>query len=298
MAARTYRDRVLKTLRQPRYAALSALMIIVALACVAAGTWQIFRFEQKRHENDQLRHNAHSATTTVDAVLPLVGAGTGSSSYDVDFRPVRARGRYDAKHQSLVRDRTIGDDVGFIVLTPLQTRGGSLLVARGFIAQPASGAIPTIPAPPPGEVTVLASVRAPESRNDEANLLNDSQVRSINPGDQAARLGTDVYDGYAELGAGQPGTAGVRALPAPSLANPAGGALEPQHFAYVIQWYLFALLALAAPIVMARAETRTTSGSAPDFDVDEPVTRVAAPPTEDDRRASRLADRYGRPVRR
>ena len=80
-------------------------------------------------------------------------------------------------------------------------------------------------------------------------------------------------------------------MPAPDLSNPAGGALEPQHFAYVIQWYLFAILALAAPFVMARAETRDR----PTGEIDaEPVFQTAAAPSRTDLRAATLADRYGR----
>ena len=52
-------------------------------------------------------------------------------------------------------------------------------------------------------------------------------------------------------------------LPGPDLSNPAGGAEEPQHAAYVVQWYLFALLALCAPFVMAAAERRRDQAGQP-----------------------------------
>jgi hypothetical protein len=104
-------------------------------------------------------------------------------------------------------------------------------------------------------------------------------------------LGGPVYYGYAQLAAGEPGTRGLVAIPPPDLSNPAGGALEPQHFAYVIQWYLFALLALAAPVVMARAETRQRpTGEIDDVAELEPATK----PTPTELRAAKLADRYGR----
>jgi cytochrome oxidase assembly protein ShyY1 len=291
---------VLTTLRQPRYAALSVLMLIVAAACVGAGTWQIARFQEKVHENDALRANAHLAGMPVARVLPLVGAGPAPSDKHVEFRAVTATGRYDQANQTLVRSRTIGDATGFLVLTPLRTSGGTLLVVRGFVAQPASGGVPTVAAAPPGPVTVVARTHAPETRSDAAAQLTDHQVESINPRQQAPRLGGDVFDGYAELEPSQPGGAGLQALPKPDLSNPAGGALEPQHFAYVIQWYLFAVLALAAPLAMARAETR----GGPRGDIDdlggssEPTTppgpaQAAAEPTPEERRAAKLADRYG-----
>jgi hypothetical protein len=128
-------------------------------------------------------------------------------------------------------------------------------------------------------------------------------VESINPADQQHRLGGRLYDGYVQLFANQPGAAKLRALPRPSLSNPAGGALEPQHFAYIIQWFLFAILALAAPFAMARAERKLQRR---DREVDEPARVEPTPdectpdkptpeePTPEERRAAKLADRYGR----
>jgi cytochrome oxidase assembly protein ShyY1 len=207
---------------------------------------------------------------------------------------VRATGTYVAGDQVLVRNRSIGDDTGFLVLTPLRTASGVLLVVRGFLPQPGSGAIPAIPAPPGGPVTVVARAHAAESQHDQAAVLRDRQVESVNPRDQQARTGQPTYDGYVSLEAGQPGATGTP-IPKPDLSNPAGGALEPQHFAYVIQWYLFAALALAAPFAMARAETRHGRRGAIDFDAQtEPAT--AEEETDEERRARKLADRYGRPV--
>ena len=292
-----------RLLRQPRYAALSVLMAVVALACIGAGSWQIARFEQKVHANDDLRANAHAARTSVPELLPLLGKGAAPSRNRVEFRPVRVTGVYDAGAQSLVRNWSVNDQNGFAVLTPLRTGNAVLLVARGFLAQPASGGVPSIPPPPSGAVTIAARVQPPEARHDKAAQLSGHQVESINPGDQAARLGTAIYNGYAQLDAHQPGTSGLIALPGPDLSNPAGGALEPQHFAYVIQWYLFAALAVAAPFAMARAELKQRrGGEARDFDE---VAGEAGPPaaprsapvepalTEEERRAAKLADRYG-----
>jgi cytochrome oxidase assembly protein ShyY1 len=289
---------VFRTLREPRYATLGALMVVVAIACVLAGTWQIARYEDKHHANDHLRVNAHRPTVGVAAVLPLVGSGRAPSEDDVEFRTVRATGTYDASGQSLVRGRTVdGDTVGFLILTPFRTGGATLLVVRGFLAQSNSGAVPVPASPPTGRVTVVARTQSPESRNDAAAQLTRHQVESINPRQQARRLGTPVYDGYAELDAGQPGTAGLTAIPKPDLSNPAGGALEPQHFAYVIQWYLFAILALAAPFAMARADRRNARRDAEvDFDAAPPAVETISEPTEGELRARKIADRYGRSV--
>jgi cytochrome oxidase assembly protein ShyY1 len=286
---------VLSVLRQPRYAALGALMAVVALVCIAAGTWQIARFEQKRHDNDDLRANAHAAAVPVERLLPPFGSGRSVSRDRVEFRPVVATGTYDASAEGLVRNRSVGDADGFIVLTPLRTAQGVLLVARGFVAQTASGAPTPVAAPPAGPVTVRGRALPSESRHDQAGQLPAGQLEAINVGDQARRLGQPLLNGFIELVAGQPGSSGLRTLPGPDLSNPAGGALEPQHFAYVIQWYLFAALALAAPFAMARAETKQRRVHI-DFDVASDPDASTADRAAAQRRAERLADRYGRPV--
>jgi len=286
---------VLTLLRQPRYAALTALMAVVAIVCVGAGTWQIARFEQKRTDNEHLRANASARAVAVGELLPLVGSGDGPSRDQVEFRTIRATGTYDASAQALVRNRSVGDDDGFLLLTPLRTADAVLLVVRGFVKQLDSGAAPAVPAPPAGTVTIEARALPAETRHDQATQLPGHQVESVNPGDQARRLQLPTYDGYAELKARQPGTAGLVALPGPDLSNPAGGALEPQHFAYVIQWYLFAALALAAPFAMARAETRQRR-AAIDFDLVSDPAYDPVEPSAEQRRAAKLADRYGRPV--
>ena len=293
------------TLRQPRYARFFAVMLVVAIVCIGAGTWQILRFDEKVHDNDALTRNARIAAAPVASVLPLVGSPAPSRDA-VRYRTVTATGTYRADEQVLVRLRSIagGDDdsndsggkQGFYVLTPFATEKAMLLVVRGFVAaQPDGDAPATVTAPPRATVTVRARVETAESGTERPKGIPAGQVSKISPTAQAARLGTSVYNGYVELLARQPGTAGLTALPAPDLSNPAGGAVEPQHFAYIIQWYLFAALALAAPFAMARAERREHEQ---DRDDEDPFARPAPvapePISDDERRAAKIADRYGR----
>ncbi len=274
----------LTTLRQPRYAALSALMGVVALVCIAAGTWQIVRFEGKVSANDDLRGNAHAAPVAVSKLLPLTTAAAPAKD-DIELRTVTATGTFDDRDQVLVRGRSVDGRDGYLVLTPLATDRATLLVVRGFVQERADGAPLPAAAAPTGVGHRVSARVLPGEAKDEG--LSDGTVAAINPGQQARRLGRPTYDGFAELLAKQPGTAGLTAMPNPDLSNPAGGAVEPQHFAYIIQWYLFALLALAAPFAMARAEGREQRAAGV----------RATPRTPEEARAARLADRYGRPVK-
>ncbi len=274
----------LTTMRQPRYAALSALMLVVALACVGAGTWQIVRFDDKRAENADLRGNARAAAVPVADLLPVTGA-PGPAKDAVEYRTVTATGSYDPSAQTLVRNRTVDGKDGLLIVTPLRTGTATLLVVRGFVEQIPNGEPPTtIAEAPAGPVTVQGRIHLAETTDDGAGQLPDGQVSSINPVQQAQRLGAPMLDGYVELMPRQPGTRGLITLPGPDLSNPAGGAVEPQHFAYIMQWYLFALLALAAPFVLARAERKEKAAS-------EPATGTGTP---EQALHAKLADRYGR----
>ena len=212
----------------------------------------------------------------VGDVLPIYGT-----------QPLATRGRHPIppghrdRHVRGIRVRgwsasaASDDDVGYLVLTPLaDVRPPPSWSCAGSSRRAACTAGVTAPAPPSGTHTIVGRVMPAETTSDKAAQLPAGQINSINASEQSSRLGERVYDGYVELSAGQPGTQGLVAIPEPDLSNPAGGAVEPQHLAYVIQWYLFAALALAAPIVMARAERRRVSA---ELDDEAPRSRRRTP---------------------
>lgn len=262
----TYCRSVLETLRQRRYLGLFAIVLVIAIICGLAGTWQIARFKEKHDANRELRANNRDQTVDVAQALGPVTAPVIAGDA-AEFRHVRATGTYLAGDETLVRGQTVNSDVGYLVLTPLQTADGVLLVVRGFVPQTAQALdTPTVPSPPTGQVTVIARVRPTTTKNDRYGQLPKNQVDTINPVAQAARLRAPVWTSYAELLPNQSGGAGLTAIPSPDLSNPAGGAVEPQHMAYILQWYLFAGLALAVPFVLGAAERRREAE--PDDDAD------------------------------
>ena len=281
---------MLKALRQPRYATLTALMVLVASVCALLGVWQLSRLDGKHRTNIDLRHNAKAVAVPVAELLRPAGAEPSPSRVDAQFRRVTATGTYDGAHQSLLRNQTVDGVTGYLVVTPLRTDDSTLLVVRGFVTGPSSTI--TAPAAPGGRMAITGRVWPTAAEPDRGAGLPRGQVESINAVDQAKRLGTAVLDGYAELLEGQPGGAGLTTIPPPDLSNPAGGVPELQHLAYVIQWFLFAALALAAPVVMVRAETGDPTRQLDDEDEPEPAHERTA---DEARAAAMLADRYGRP---
>jgi cytochrome oxidase assembly protein ShyY1 len=251
---------VLATLRQGRYLALVAVGIVLAACCTAAGLWQAHRFGEKRLANAELRHNDKMAAAPAEAVL-AVGRAVGPEQR---YRLVTATGRYDPGGQLLVRQRQVNGRLGFLVLTPLRTGDGTdLLVVRGFVlATGAATQTPAVPDPPAGPVTLTGRVQPSESGRQRTDLPA-GQVEWIDVPGLAGRLGAPTYGGYVELVTSTPAQTGLVPVPPPDLSNPAGGAYEGQHLAYVVQWFFFAVLALALPVVLAVLDQRATAPPPP-----------------------------------
>ncbi len=252
---------VVWTLRQPRYATLAAIMVVLALGCVGAGTFELHRYHEKRHDNQVLRANDHAAAVPLTtALVPLTGAGAAHDApgaLTIRYRTVTVRGVWDVADEQYLGNQSQGGEQGFEVLTPLRTSTGTLLVARGFVAASATGNRPRdVAAPPAGPATVRGRLYTASNGDDHSGRLPAQEITAVNPTRQAARLKTPVYQAYLGLTANQPATTGLDALSAPDLSNPTGGAGELQLLSYVVQWYVFALLALLAPFVFARADAR------------------------------------------
>ena len=112
-----------------RWLRLLAGAIAVAVGCVALGSWQLDRLEQRHQRNSVIEH---SVAAPAAAAADVLAVGRAPASTD-QWRRVTATGRYDVNHQMLVRNRPFDGNVGFYVLTPLVTDSGpALLVNRGL----------------------------------------------------------------------------------------------------------------------------------------------------------------------
>lgn len=255
-AGETTVDRVLHLLRQRRYIALFAIAGVVAVACIVAGIWQVSRYDWKHDENLELRTNDERAVAPVAEVLEP-GRDPGEPE---KFRRITATGTYDAAGQLLVRQRQVKDGPAMLVITPLRTTDGPVLfVVRGWVrATGPATETPDAPAPPTGQVTVAARVY-PSEPHKAVSGLPAKQIERIDVPTLEKRLDVTAYGGYVELIDQDPAQTDLTKLPAPDLSNPAGGAFELQHLAYVVQWFIFAALALIAPWLLMRSEMRRTA---------------------------------------
>ena len=196
----------------------------------------------------------------VGRLLPLVGRGPRAvartpSSSARSGPPAR----YDPAGQTLVRSRTVGDDTGFLVVTPLRTAdahaaGGPRFRRRGRPA--AACPSPAGAADRPG-VTVSARARAPETRHDDAAELSQRPGRVDQPGasrpvGSAGRSTTATPSSTPA----SPAPAGVARPRRPRPVQPGrrrarAAALRLHHPVVPVR-----RARAAAPFVMARAETK------------------------------------------
>lgn len=240
---------MLRLLVTRRWVGLTLVAIVVALACVRLGIWQLHRGEARSHYNATLHARATQRPVPVDEVL-RVGARPDDGAR---FRRVTATGRYDAAGTLLARNRVQNGVVGYEVLVPLVTARGTLLVDRGWIALAGDAAAPTaVPPAPTGSVTVTGRLR------DSAHVGEDGLRYTTRPEPSVAsidalaigrRLGTATYGTYVESTAEQPpGTGSLAPLPEPDDQN------SGLNYAYFVQWEIFAGIALVGWFLLLRRE--------------------------------------------
>jgi cytochrome oxidase assembly protein ShyY1 len=141
------------------------------------------------------------------------------------------------------------------VVTPLVLADGTaVLVDRGWVPPAAEGATaqPTVPAAPTGSVTVIGRVRLSESAVGAVDRRNGRiETRRIAVPQLAGELPYPTYGGYLLLDRQTP------------PADPAFSAVPIRHEndwqngGYVIQWWIFAGMALVGYGWLARREART-----------------------------------------
>ena len=124
MTSRPQADALLRRARTPRWIGLAIVALVLIAGCGLLGQWQWSR----THNIIEAERAAVSAPIDVEAIdalgEPLPDAAIG--------RPVVARGRYLAEGQVVVLQRSLRDEAGVWVLTPLELSDGSVVgVADG-----------------------------------------------------------------------------------------------------------------------------------------------------------------------
>jgi cytochrome oxidase assembly protein ShyY1 len=253
---------VYRFLATPRWLGLAALALFLATVMVGLGDWQLHRYHARATINARIDAGGSGPAVPIARALPAPDGRVGPPPpAATEWRRVQVTGRYDSGHEILARGRTVDGAVGFEVITPLVLGDGSaVLVDRGWLAPPPGGALvkPDVPAPPAGEVTVIGSVRRPESGADKPT---NHTVRRISPA--TLNLPYPAYGGYVMLDEQTP-KADPRFTPVPADHENAW-----QNAGYVVQWWAFALMTIVGYGYLARREAHGVPTG--DRDVKVPV---------------------------
>lgn len=226
------------------------LAVLLAVACVLLGDWQLNRYEQRSARNALVVQNYDREPVPPESVLRSDGDLPVASTWT----PVRVSGRYVAAGTVLLRNRPLDGQPGYHVLVPFRTQdGATLLVDRGWLPTGRDGGRPdVVPEAPRGEVEVVARLLPPEEgtdrqapagqayRIDPSALVDEIAVRT---GDAAPAL---ITGAYGELWQEEPAPADAPVpLPRPELD-------DGPHLGYALQWVVFAVIALGGFVVVAR----------------------------------------------
>lgn len=234
------------------------LAAIFATGCVFLGRWQMDRRAETLAEINRVVTN-YSATP-----LPFSSAKAEFQSLDPEreWTQVELHGSYDVSGQRVVRNRPLNGQPGYEVVVPFRLSSGeAVVVDRGWlpIGNKTPGHPDSIPAPPGGEVTVVARLKASEPKLDRGAV--DGQLASIDLPSYATELGYPIMTGaYGQLATETPA---VQPMPAP-FPKPATD--EGTHLSYSLQWFAFGVLMFVGFGYAARQQARNAQIDAEDED--------------------------------
>jgi cytochrome oxidase assembly protein ShyY1 len=226
---------VLRTALKPRNLALLAVAVLVVVAFVQLGRWQL-----GVAEDEALRESLEKARSQQPVAVETVLRPHSDFPGELSTRPVSATGEF-GPDQVVVANRRLDGRPGFWVVAPLRVAasGATLPVLRGFVTSPSD-----LPPVPSGSVTVTGGLVPPESPYAGA-APPEGQLGSVDTSVLVGRWPGDLYNAFVfqqeETPAAAPGSLGsmVR-VPTPSGET----GFKWRNAAYALQWWAFAGFAL------------------------------------------------------
>ncbi|RPA63394.1 hypothetical protein EF294_07740 [Gordonia oryzae] len=226
--------RALRNIR-PEWIALTIVVGAFAAACfMVLAPWQLGKNSATSERNHLIKSAVGTAPVPIDEVAPA-GKGFVPST---EWREVTMTGTYLVNDQALVRLRSVDERPAIEVLTPFRIAGTDRVLAidRGYV-RPDQSNTPAIPAPPTGETTINARIRASEGTSEgrgartEGNALT---MYTVDPTQLAKATGTPMDPFYLQLSPNQPGSLGE--IPLPQLDS-------GPYLSYGLQWLAFGVMA-------------------------------------------------------
>ena len=222
---------MLRTALKPRSLGLLVVVLLVIVAFIQLGRWQLGVAEGKAHAEAIAAARAAAPVELSSVLAPHVHFPGELSS-----RPVTVDGAYAGDGQVLVPDRRLDGVTGYWVITPFVVKESEarLPVLRGFVTDPTkAGEAATTP------TTLRGGLAPPESA--VSGAFPEGQIGSVDTSILVNQWPGDLYNAFLFLedespAAGEP----LTRVPTPLGAT----GVQWRNAAYAIQWWFFAAFAL------------------------------------------------------
>ncbi|KGN39976.1 SURF1 family protein [Knoellia aerolata] len=226
---------MLRSARKPRHLALLAVAVLVVIAFVQLGRWQL-----GVAEDEALREALERARSQQPVAVETVLTPHSDFPGELSTRPVVATGEFGAD-QVVVANRRLEGRAGFWVVAPLRVAatGATLPVLRGFVTSAAD-----VPPVPVGQVTVTGGLAPPESPY-AGEPPPEGQLGSIDTSLLVSRWPGELYNAFVfqQEQAPAPAPADLGAME--RVPTPSGETgFKWRNAAYALQWWAFALFAV------------------------------------------------------
>lgn len=240
-------------LRKPLWLLSHVLIAALVIALVGLGFWQRSRYLAEREKSQQLQTIARAAPVSITDVLADPAPEPSEVPESARYRRVEVSGVYDSSREVAILNRSRGGAPGAWVMTPLvQEDGTAVPIVRGWIPLGPSGEEPPFPGSeaPTGPVTVTGNLQLTQQRGSFGSTdPNTGELTSLSRVDLdrlEQQLPYKIEPVWVLLD-GQ--------TPAQTDASPAVIELQTkdpsQNFSYMMQWWIFALIALCGyPLVL------------------------------------------------
>ena len=260
-------------LRKPLWLLSHVLIAALVVTLIGLGFWQRSRYLEERQESEQLQTIARAAPVGLTAVIGDSEIEPAAVKESARYRRVEVTGVYDSANEVAILNRSRGGAPGAWVMTPLvQADGTAVPIVRGWIPLEPSAQDPPFPGSeaPTGQVSVTGNIQLTQQRGSFGSV-------DPNQGELSALSRVDL-DRYAEqlpysiepvwvLLDGQ----------TPAQANDSPAVIElqtkdpSQNFSYMLQWWIFALIALCGyPLVLRMVARNKAKGDQTPAEDDDP----------------------------
>lgn len=240
-----------------RWRLATLLVIAGAGLCVRLGMWQLDRLEQRRAFNGRVQEQINQPPLT------LSGDALQQDLYNMEYRQVVVRGKYDHTQEIALSNQYWENQWGVHLITPLliSDEQQAILVDRGWIPGAEYQTQDWSKYREPGEVVVRGILRRPHSkaelggRTDPTPIPGDTLRKTwnfVNIEQLARQISYPLLPAYIQQ-APDPTWNGL-----PYRSQPELELSEGPHMSYALQWFTFAILLIVGYPYFIRRQERNS----------------------------------------